>query len=188
MKILETLSNQIETLFLGGNGFRQEGGQAIGIWLPSAKKLTKLDLRYNDIGGVGMEHLCDGLKDTNLRYLFVEGNQIGDQGAIAISNLLKNIDSKLEEVFLGANQVTAEGAISISSCLEDNKTVNKIYLEGNNIGIVGADAFSTALEELDGNTGLRNLFVDNNNIGKDGSKRLANALNSSTAIADSLLE
>lgn len=186
--ILEKVSKQIECLYVGGNGIRQEGGQAIGGWLPSATKLKKLDLRYNDLGGEGMETLCDGLKDTNVEHLYAEGNQIGDQGAIAISKLLKSPNSSLREVFLGGNNVQAKGAIEVALSLQSNMTVSKIYLEGNSIGLEGANAFSNVLEELDGNTSLKNLFVDNNNIGKEGSKRLAKALNSATVIGDSLLE
>jgi hypothetical protein len=59
-------------------------------------------------------------------------------------------------------------------------------LEGSNIGLQGANAFSTVLEELDGNTVLKNLFVDNNNIGKEGPKQLASALDSATTMGDGL--
>ena len=115
---------------------------------------------------------------------------MGDLGAIAIANLLKNEACQIRQVFMGSNQIQSKGAIELASSLYSNKLVSKIYLEGNNIGLEGADAFSSVLEELGsgGNTGLKNLFVDNNNIGKDGSKRLARALNSETAIGESLLE
>ena len=137
-----------------------------------------------------MEAICVGLKNSNVKYLYVEGNQIGDDGAIALSELLKdeNGATSLCEIYLGANQVQSKGAAKVASSLRRNKVVSKIYLEGNNIGLQGASAFSSVLEELNGNTGLKNLFVDNNNIGKEGSKRLAQALNSGTAIGESLFE
>jgi Ran GTPase-activating protein (RanGAP) involved in mRNA processing and transport len=190
MAILEQVSPRIETLYVGGNGLGVDGAKALGSWLPSASKLVTLDLRYNDIGGNGMEALCVGLKDTDVQYLYLEGNQLGDHGATALSKLLKdeNGATALREVFLGANQVQSKGAIEVASSLKHNKVVSKIYLEGNNIGLQGAEAFSNILEELDGNTALKNLFVDNNNIGKEGSQRLANALNSETAIGGSLFD
>jgi Ran GTPase-activating protein (RanGAP) involved in mRNA processing and transport len=184
MEILELVAPHIESIYLGGNGLGIAGAHALGSWLPSAPKLTKLDVRYNDIGDVGMEAMCEGLKETKVEYLYAEGNQIGDQGAIALSELLKdeNRASTLREVFLGANLIQSKGAAGVASSLHTNKVISKIYLEGNNIGLQGADAFANVLEELGGNTALKNLFVDNNNIGKEGSKRLANALNSATAI------
>jgi hypothetical protein len=192
MAILELVAPTIHALYLGGNGLGVAGAKALGQWLPSASQLIKLDLRYNDIGCEGMEALCAGLEQSKVQYLYAEGNQIGDQGAIALSQLLKtdenngNSSSRLREIFLGANQIQSQGAAEVASSLHSNKTVTKIYLEGNNIGLQGANAFSTVLEELDGNTALKNLFVDNNNIGKEGSMRLASALNSATAMGDGL--
>jgi hypothetical protein len=201
MAILELVAPTIQALYVGGNGLGVAGAKALGRWSPSASQLIKLDVRYNDIGCEGMEALCEGLGQqqscSKVQYLYAEGNQIGDQGAIALSQLLllKTTDadgstvvssSSLREIFLGANQIQSQGAAALASSLHSNKTVSKIYLEGNQIGLQGANAFSTVLEELDGNTALKNLFVDNNNIGKEGSKRLASALNSATAMGDGL--
>ena len=69
-----------------------------------------------------------------------------------------------------------------------NNTLCKLYLEGNQIGLQGADAFSSVLEELRGVSRLQYLYVDNNNIGKNSSERLAKALNSATMIKDVLGE
>lgn len=189
MSILTILQDQLEYLHVGGNGLRREGGEALGIWLPSATKLVKLDVRYNDMGGDGIASLCRGLTDhPKVQFLYAEGNQMDDAGALAIATLLKNESSSIKEMFLGANQIQWNGAKELAASLSSNKTLSKLYLEGNNIGLAGADHFSEVLEELNGDASLKNLFVDNNNIGKEGSQRLANALNSATAIGDSFLE
>jgi Leucine Rich repeat len=186
MSILDQVRPHIESVYLGGNGLGVEGARTLSTsWLPSASALLKLDLRYNDIEGVGMEAICEALAFTQVKDLYVEGNRIGDSGATALSNLLKDPKSPLERVFMGANQIHATGAEALASSLYANKTISKIYLEGNNIGSEGADCFSAVLEELQGNTGLKSLFVDNNNIGKQGSKRLAKALNIASVIEDS---
>jgi hypothetical protein len=185
--ILTQVADIVQTVYVGGNGFGPAGAKALAEWLPTAGKLKKLDLRYNDIGDEGMVALCQrGLLSSPVEYLYVEGNQIGDEGATALSGLLKKDSGNLRELFLGANQVKSRGAQEVASSLLSNKKVSKIYLEGNDIGITGADAFSSVLEELDGNTALKNLFVDNNNIGKAGSNRLAQALKSETAIGGGL--
>ena len=89
---------------------------------------------------------------------------------------------------MGANKIKADGAKSLAETLYKNKHLTKLYLEGNDIGLEGANYFSAVLECLQGDTALKHLFVDNNNIGKEGSKRLAKALNSGTAIGESLLD
>ncbi|KAL3913229.1 MAG: hypothetical protein SGILL_006572 [Bacillariaceae sp.] len=194
---LPNVVENIESLYLGGNGLRDDGALAIASnFLKTARKLRKLDLRYNDIQVTGMEAICNALGSNSIvQYLYIEGNQIGNDGAAALANLLvqqgsngHNSNVPLQEVFLGANRIQAEGAKALAESLFKNKHLSKLYLEGNNIGLDGANAFSLVLEELRGDTALKNLFADNNNIGKEGSKRLAKALNSATAIVDSILE
>ncbi|KAG7366413.1 leucine rich repeat LRR-containing protein [Nitzschia inconspicua] len=187
------LPETLECLYLGGNGLGDEGIAAIATeFLSRSQKLIKLDLRYNDIQAKGMTVLCHELSPTALKHLYLEGNQVGNQGAAALAKLLEeqsscDDDMGLREVFLGANRIESEGANCLAQSLYKNKKLSKLYLEGNNIGLEGANAFSTVLEELKGNTSLKNLYVDNNTIGKEGSKRLANALNSDTAIGESII-
>jgi len=189
-KVLKEITDSIECLYLGGNGLRDEGVKAVSTWMQSSSptKLKKLDLRYNDIGSEGMQALCEGLKDSNVVFLYMEGNQLGDEGVRALADLLKEESCKLLEVYLGANRVEAKGAAQLASSLKTNKRVSKIYLESNNIGVEGADAFREVLEEGKGESSLKNLYVDDNNIGKAGSKRLAAALNSGAVIGNLLDE
>lgn len=195
MRIL-ALPNVVETvecLYLGGNCLGDDGAKAIAAqFLASARRLRKLDLRYNDIQVAGMQAICEALLESNVEYLYLEGNQVGNDGAKALANLLEQQAlsecNALREVFLGANKIQADGAKFLAEILHQNKYLSKLYLEGNDIGLQGANAFSTVLEALQGDTGLKHLFVDNNNIGKEGSKRLAKALKSGTAIGESMLE
>jgi hypothetical protein len=177
----------IESLHLSGNGLGDEGAKQIAAWLETTKPkhLTKLDLRYNEIGGLGMEALCgQGLVHTNVTYWHMEGNCIGDAGCAALLKALLHDDLKLQELFLGANQIGPHGAICLAIALKknNNSLLSKLYLEGNHIGHAGATALAEALEALEGTAVLKKLFVDNNDIGKEGSERLAKALNSATAI------
>ncbi len=181
-----------ECLYLGGNGLGDEGIKAIVASQCLPRRLRKLDLRYNDIQGEGMTALCQALPSST-KYLYMEGNQIGNDGIVALAELLEKCAAAsdyenvgLQEVYLGANQLQSQAAQVLSQTLYRNKRLSKLYLEGNNIGFEGANAFATVLEELQGETALKNLFVDNNNIGKEGSKRLAKALNSSTSIGDAI--
>lgn len=190
--------SSLEDLFLGGNGFGDEGAAMIARWLTGPEdeaqqdsrrpaNLRRLDLRYNEISGAGMEALCASLSSTKVRHWHMEGNCVGDTGCAALSRLLQHDASCLEEVFLGANGIGPQGAAHVAAALPKNTRLSKLYLEGNHIGLQGATALSEALEgvkENDDSRRLKHLFVDNNNIGKEGSQRLARALNSGTAIPD----
>uniref|UniRef100_A0A7S4AER0 RNI-like protein n=1 Tax=Pseudo-nitzschia australis TaxID=44445 RepID=A0A7S4AER0_9STRA len=211
-------SSSIESLYLGGNGLGNVGIEAIVasklFHLPNSSNLTKLDLRYNDIGSVGMGAICravmgDNGEDgnaasttttttttSNLQFLYMEGNIIGDEGCDVLAKLLSSnhsntnpsssssSSSNIREIYLGGNQIGPTGAKALANCLNTNKTVSKIYLECNALGDEGAIAFCQVLEELKGDTGLKHLYVDNNKIGKEVSNRLGKALRSETAIPD----
>lgn len=184
--VLSKVANStVESIHIGGNGLGNEGAKAIGMWLVGKPaRLLKVDFRYNDIGDEGMAALCQGLVDSDVIYFHMEGNAIGNAGCLALSTLLNHGSCKLAEVFLGANKIGAAGAAHLASSLLTNTTLSKLYLEGNNIGLEGATAFSEVLEELTTHKTLKHLYVDNNNIGKEGSQRLSKALNSSTSFSD----
>jgi Leucine Rich repeat len=183
----------LEGAHLGGNGLGDAGIAALATTAlsgSSSSKLIKLDVRYNDITGRGMTALCAGLAKTRVKYLHLEGNQIGDEGCQALAALLQRQrgdnderSCQLAHVFLGGNRIGPVGAAALAGAIRTNRTLVKLYLEGNGIGEAGATAFSEALEQTEA-TVLQNLFVDNNNIGKAGSQRLARALQSATAIPE----
>lgn len=191
----------LESLFLGGNGIDDISVRELARqYLSTAVHLQVLDLRYNNIGAVGCQALVEqGLvpqtiaatrsnkKTKGLVRLYLEGNRIGDAGAVALAQWLQLPGNPLKELFLGANDIGPEGAAALAGCLTTNKTLTKLYLEGNRIGPTGAHAFATVLTECNGDTALKHLFCDNNDIGKEESTRLGKALHSATVIGESLV-
>ena len=179
MTILDQVAPSIQYLFLGGNGLRDPGAIALAPFLPSAVQLIKLDLRYNDIGVKGL--FAWRALPATLRFLYLEGNHLQDEGAVVLAALLAA--SNVEQVFLGANQIGAAGAKALAQILPRAK-ITKLYLEGNQIGREGAEHFIQVLEHDRSSIQLQHLYVDNNDIGKEASKRLAKALNVDTMIED----
>jgi Ran GTPase-activating protein (RanGAP) involved in mRNA processing and transport len=188
VRILTAVAGTIETLYLGGNMWNNAGAAHLGTWLATMtpKCLVHLDLRFNDIGPEGADALCQGLEaNPTVVRLYLEGNVLGDTGASSVARFLRVPECPVQQLFLGANQIGPVGAKHLASVLATNKRLTKLYLEGNSIREEGADAFTKALTECE-DTALKHLFCDNNDIGKEGSQRLAKALNSDTAIGDSL--
>jgi Leucine-rich repeat (LRR) protein len=179
-QVLTHVAPTLESLFLGSNSTWV--ADLLGKWMGTAPILNKLDLRYNELDSSnGLASLCRGLEDhPSLKYLYLEGNKLDELECLAA--VLSQDTCAIQELYLGANRVNAKGASQLASCLESNAVLTKIYLEGNAIGPEGAQAFTTALEKMQGKAALKHLFVDNNNIGKEGSERLAKALNSGTTI------
>jgi len=173
----------LEHVYLGGNGLGDEGAQLLaGAWQKSPsgcclpQSLRTLDLRYNDISGVGMAALCraflqasaaeDGASSccapNKLTAWHMEGNCIGDDGCRALAEWMMVLSRDrdrcsccLEQLFLGANRIGPEGAKHLARALQannnnsacsSNSKLTKLYLEGNHIGEEGAAALARALE------------------------------------------
>ena len=186
---------KLEVLCLGGNGINDERiEEVVDIVTRCGKSLTRLDLRYNDLGPKGIETLCRAIVDgqcEKLSCLHLEGNKVGADGCLHIAETLGN--SSISELYLGDNGIGPAGAAYFANALETKGTkLEKLFLEGNQIKAEGAEALAKALEGLwskskDGaDITLRHLYCDNNGVGKDGMKRLALALRSPTAVGDSL--
>jgi len=171
---------------LSGNGLRDNGIQLLS---PCIAQLQTLDLRYNDITSIGLGHLGEALESKNtLHILHLEGNMVKDDGISTLtSSLLSSPYNYIKELYLGSNQIEAGGAQSLSKLISANKSLQKLHLEGNNIGPNGAEALATVLEEMEREERvLEKLYVDNNNMGKEVAQRLAKALNSDSTIVESM--
>jgi Ran GTPase-activating protein (RanGAP) involved in mRNA processing and transport len=189
ISVLEELcfNTEIEQLYLGGNGLRDSGAQAISSCIQSLSRcpIVRLDFRYNDIGSSGAAAIAEALLVVhNLKYLYMEGNQLGDDGASALAVAIQDPKLPLQELFLGGNQIGPTGAASIAQALVTNTSLQKLYLEGNCIGPDGAASFTSVLEQMGNDATLKHLYVDNNGIGKEASMKLARALNCDTVIGD----
>ena len=186
---------KLEVLCLGGNGINDERiTEVMDTVNKCGNSLTRLDLRYNDLGPKGIQTLCRAIVDgqcEKLSCLHLEGNKVADDGCLHITEALG--ESFITELYLGDNGIGPAGATHFANALATNATkLEKLFLEGNQIKAEGAEALAKALEGLwakskDGaGIALKHLYCDNNGVGKDGMKRLALALRSPTAVGDSL--
>ena len=191
IKVLEECCATVQQLYLGGNGLGDAGIQAISEHVLSRSDcaIMKLDLRYNDFGSLGAIAISGAWNKSpnnscKLKYLYMEGNRIGDEGAIALASALRDQATSIQELYLGDNRIGQDGATHLAQSLLSNTSLRKLFLEGNQIGPVGAAAFTSVLHQMDGTSALKNLYVDNNGIGKEESMLLARALNNASVIDD----
>ena len=118
----------------------------------SNKELTDGDCKV-------IAHLIAAKFMAVLTTLVLGGNDIGDEGAIAIAEALK-VTAVVTTLFLNCNNITDEGAKAIAEALKVNAVVTTLALGGNSIGDEGAIAIAEALkvtEALKVNAVLKNL-------------------------------
>lgn len=93
---LEAITNslskhsEIQHLYLSNNLFRDPGITALANTLPELKSLTTLSLGGLQITDSACTNLATSLmamEESNLKYLFLNGNCIGDEGLLSLAYL-----------------------------------------------------------------------------------------------------
>ena len=115
------------------------------------------------------------LGDKNdLQILYLNDNNIGDDGACAVCVGLKYNDT-LKTLSLNRNSIGAIGAGEIGlALLGGNNGLQTLYQDDTNIGDDGSGAICVGLKH---NDTLVEIHLEGNSIGEDGSSQLRNVLN-----------
>ncbi|CAF1393071.1 unnamed protein product [Adineta steineri] len=93
-----------------------------------------LDLFKNKITSKGALYLSEMLKvNGTIRILNLRWNQIDDDGAKSLFNVLKDENRTLERLHLDLNQITDKSVESIMKMINENRTLTLVILTDNQI-------------------------------------------------------
>ena len=110
-----------------------EGMEFIAEALRCNFTLIKLDLRANDLSDESIVLLMNVLsvERTNLEWLNLSNNQISETGATFVPQMLETND-QLTHLWLEANEINDQGVEAIATALEkSNRTLKQLFLSGN---------------------------------------------------------
>jgi len=157
----------LTTLRLEGCNLSDEGFAGIATALRTHPQLESLYLEGNNIGLMGCIALADMLRGwgtSNLKTLDLDGNGIDDQGLQALAAGMTN--TKLEALYLSDNLITGVGLRSFSTYFQSESCcLNTLFLYRVNFGDEGAVALA---EGLMGNKSLKCLDFDPDESGITG--------------------
>jgi len=128
-------------------GHNDEIGDEGAVSFVGAIHLHSLVLNSSNISAEGIRTMVEGLKQANstLKSLHLDGNSVGNVGAIAIAGWLKQ-NTTLEDLYLGECEIGAVGAVALADAVKKNLTIEMIDLddnEGAGVAIALADIEST---------------------------------------------
>ena len=106
------------------------------------------------------EVIGDILHNEESQELYLDDNNISDEGAKALAEALK-VNTALQGLILDRNNISDEGAEALAEALKVNTALQHLWLENNNISDEGAEALAEALKV---NTALQGLYLDENEI------------------------
>jgi len=142
--------SNVTTLHLAKNNLTSGGASNLASALAQNNTLTFLDLSDNKIDDSGIVALADALSSkAHLASLNISGNSYGKVGADALLKAFGSGDHALNELQLARNQLGDEGAAVISQLIKSNHTVTSVNLSGNKISDNGSVALAETLSGAD---------------------------------------
>eukprot|EP00698_Gefionella_okellyi_P024126 TRINITY_DN8425_c0_g1_i1.p1 TRINITY_DN8425_c0_g1~~TRINITY_DN8425_c0_g1_i1.p1 ORF type:complete len:501 (-),score=93.13 TRINITY_DN8425_c0_g1_i1:51-1553(-) len=146
----------IEQLYLGGNGTGATGAAIITRLIVSAGCPRYLSLAVSRLGDDGCAALAPSLAQPNrLHWLSLASGGITGTGATHLAKALENSQLRILELTrapstgaLGgsSNVIGDVGACALAKMLETNTCMQRLQLQCNSIGKIGAKALRTVLE------------------------------------------
>ena len=175
--VISTTSHPVTLLAMDGCHLHDDHVRTLlkKIILNKLKCIEEMHFHGNNIGDEGAVALADGLKScSNLQRLYLSYNNIGAEGAVALADGLKSC-SNLQRLNLATNNIGAEGAVALADVLKSCSNLQCLDLYANNIGAEGAVALADGLKSC---SNLQRLYLSTNNISDEGAVALADGLKS----------
>jgi Ran GTPase-activating protein (RanGAP) involved in mRNA processing and transport len=134
-------NSRLQFLGLSGKNIGDEGAESIGQALNSSQ--LQILILHGNIGDKGVRSLVQGLPGSRLQVLALGSNIIGDDGCLALADLL--VKSSLNPHDL-ANLLTPDAKKALARA-EPNTQLTGISLDNNNISTQGARALCQVLPQ-----------------------------------------
>ncbi|XP_069823308.1 ran GTPase-activating protein 1 [Dendropsophus ebraccatus] len=155
------LIGTLEEVHMPQNGINHAGITALAEAFkvnPLLKVLNLNDNTFTDKGGIAMAEALKTLRQ-------VEQINFGDclvrsKGALAIASALKEGLHKIKEINLSFCEIKRDAAISLAEAVEDKSELEKLDLNGNNLGEEGCDHVQEILDGYNMSSVLATLSDD----------------------------
>lgn len=146
--------------------------------------LESLNLRHNMIGSRGVEALCSSKCCESLKWVNLKMNQVGDDGAIALAEMLEgNSSMSLLNLRRQTPCLTDKTAFAFATTLKYNSALEQLRLRQNKITDEGASALGAEVADhvkrLQSFRGMGTHFeldLEQNRIKESGAESLLRSL------------
>ena len=128
------------------------------------------------------EAMVANAKKSTIKTIELYGNEFGNEGVMAFSEVIANENCAVEKLNLGSCDMTDLGASALAEALKKNETVRDLNI-GSNEGIT-AQGIGAIAEALGTNSCITKLRVRTGVLDRDGASLLAQALRTNTALKD----
>lgn len=131
VKLIESISSNLEQLQLSCNDFNSDGMMAISNFVVKSSSLAELDISYNRLDAKSAEYLAKVIKESHqITSIKANSNQLGDGGAAIIADAL---NQKLNPIRLDLsdNKISYAGAKCLIDCVSADGVKRHLDLRHN---------------------------------------------------------
>ena len=177
IRIIQALEHntQVRSLLLGTDAIGDVGATAVAGLASANPHLEVLYLGCNNIGLEGAQALSATLAAgaQNISGLWLKRNPLGPDGAISIAHMLRS-NHRLRVLDLVNTDLRAAGVqVIVDALCNSNQSLQSLYLSGNGLTASSANDLARLLREA---PHIRALYLSVNRLGDAGAALLADAL------------
>lgn len=172
-RLIET-NPHLEILYLGCNLIDAAGSETLADTLGTNQSVTGLWLKRNPLGVAGTKAIADMLRhNRTIRTLDLVTTQMGPEGLSALLEVLLHHNRTVERLYLGGNEIGVASCHKIAAVLACNPVLKALLLNVNELGDEGATILASALQQ---NRTLTELGLASNGITQFGAAMIFTAL------------
>ncbi|KAI3890404.1 hypothetical protein MKX03_028226 [Papaver bracteatum] len=154
-----------------------KGGISLAEAIQKCSNLKKIDLSDNIVA------LSKTLSShAGLTEIYLSGLNLGDEGAIALVNVLKDFTPSLEVLDLAGNVITPAAASALAACIAAKESLAKLKLSKNKLKDEGTILIARALQN--GHLQLKEVDLSTNAMTDVGAQALAVAVDNKPECID----
>jgi Ran GTPase-activating protein (RanGAP) involved in mRNA processing and transport len=167
-------NKSVWTMNLSGNKLKDDSLVALANAAACHRDLTKVDLSYNKITGMGCSSLMRSMQRNNFCNFNLAANNLGDEGVSHVCEAFRRWGGKGSQATLNffCNDVSKGGAEAIGRLLENNEFVLDVNLAWNTLGFKGTEGLVAKMLPPCKNV-VRILNLTNNCLGDEGAETVA---------------
>ncbi|XP_013402920.1 ran GTPase-activating protein 1 isoform X1 [Lingula anatina] len=143
------IMGSLEEVQMPQNGINHEGITALAEAFTVNKNLRIINLNDNTFTEVGAKSMAKALKHVqNLEVINFGDCLIRSGGARVLAAALQEGHKKLKELVLSFNEINKDAANEVAECVENKECLEKLDLNGNQLGEEGVELIQGTLEAM----------------------------------------
>mmetsp|Transcript_613 Transcript_613/g.868 ORF Transcript_613/g.868 Transcript_613/m.868 type:complete len:910 (+) Transcript_613:96-2825(+) len=188
----------LSVLKLGYNNLSDAGVITLVPGISKHRALASLDLGFNNVGDEGCKALANSMANGTLQTLYLSGNIIGEDGALALADIIRR-GCRLRRLHLTGNRLGPDGVKALTEAISEDETRRSHVLDerdevsedqemlpnGDSSTVSSQQPLSASQETQQkgaGAGGMEELFLGGTSMGPSGCFAVARMLERSTSL------